>query len=67
MLLRRVPKPNAEPGVTGGLLIQQFVRVNQKIRAREVRVIDPEGKQLGVMLTSQALAASQQRLSLIHI
>ena len=67
-VIRHVPKPNATPGVTGGLLIQQFVRVNQKIRAREVRVIDPEGKQLGVMSTSQALAASQQHgMDLIEI
>jgi translation initiation factor IF-3 len=41
--------------------IQQFVRVNQKIRAREVRVIDAEGKQLGVISISQALATAQQR------
>jgi translation initiation factor IF-3 len=41
--------------------IQQFVRVNQKIRAREVRVIDADGKQLGVITTSQALAVAQQR------
>ena len=40
--------------------IQQFVRVNQKIRAREVRVIDSGGKQLGVMPTSQALGLAQQ-------
>ena len=67
-MFRRVPKPNATLGVTGGLLIQQFVRVNQKIRAREVRVIDPEGKQLGVMTTSQALAAAQQHgVDLIEI
>jgi len=38
--------------------IQQFVRVNQKIRAREVRVVDADGKQLGVIPISQALAAS---------
>lgn len=42
------------------MAIQQFVRVNQRIRAREVRVIGPEGKQLGVMLTSQALGLAQQ-------
>ena len=48
--------------------IQQFIRVNQKIRAREVRVIDPEGKQLGVMPTSQALAAAQQNgMDLVEI
>ena len=40
--------------------IQQFVRVNQKIRAREVRVISWDGKQLGVMPTSQALGLAQQ-------
>ena len=41
--------------------IQQFVRVNQKIRAREVRVIDSDGKQLGIILISAALAAAQQQ------
>lgn len=40
--------------------IQQFIRVNQKIRAREVRVIDSEGKQVGVISISQALALAQQ-------
>lgn len=40
--------------------IQTFVRVNQKIRAREVRVISSDGKQLGVMPTSQALGLAQQ-------
>lgn len=40
--------------------IQSFVRVNQKIRAREVRVISWDGKQLGVMPTSQALGLAQQ-------
>jgi len=32
-----------------------FVRVNGKIRAREVRVIGPDGKQLGVLSLSDAL------------
>ena len=32
-----------------------FVRVNGKIRAREVRVIGPEGKQMGVMQLNDAL------------
>ncbi len=40
--------------------IQSFVRVNQKIRAREVRVISADGQQLGVMPTSQALGLAQQ-------
>lgn len=48
--------------------IQQFIRVNHKIRAREVRVIGNDGKQLGVMPTSQALAAAQQSgLDLVEI
>ncbi len=48
--------------------IQQFIRVNHKIRAREVRVIDSDGKQLGVIPTSQALnAAQQQGMDLVEI
>ena len=48
--------------------IQQFIRVNHKIRAREVRVIDSDGKQLGVIPTGQALlAAQQQGLDLVEI
>jgi translation initiation factor IF-3 len=43
------------------MAIQPFVRVNQRIRAREVRVINWDGKQLGVMLTSQALGLAQQQ------
>jgi translation initiation factor IF-3 len=42
------------------MAIQQFVRVNQRIRAREVRVISSDGRQLGVMPTSQALGIAQQ-------
>ena len=43
-------------------------RVNQKIRAREVRVIDPTGQQLGILPISQALAKAQEvNLDLIEI
>ena len=35
------------------------VRVNQKIRAREVRVIDSEGQQIGILSTSDALLKAQ--------
>jgi translation initiation factor IF-3 len=50
------------------LSIQQFIRVNHKIRAREVRVIDADGKQLGVIPTSQALATAQQQgMDLVEI
>jgi translation initiation factor IF-3 len=36
------------------------ININQQIRAKEVRVIDPEGKQVGVIPTSQALAAATE-------
>ncbi len=35
--------------------IVRDVRINREIRAREVRVIDPEGKQLGVIPLTEAL------------
>ena len=35
-------------------------RVNERIRAREVRLIDPEGKQLGVKALPDALAIARQ-------
>ena len=37
-----------------------FVRVNGKIRAREVRVIGVDGKQLGVISLNEALAMARQ-------
>ena len=37
-----------------------FTRINGKIRAREVRVIGPEGKQLGVLSLNDALALARQ-------
>jgi translation initiation factor IF-3 len=36
------------------------ININQQIRAKEVRVIDPEGKQVGILPTSQALAAATE-------
>lgn len=45
-----------------------FVRVNGKIRAREVRVISAEGKQLGVISLGDALTlARQQGVDLVEI
>jgi len=35
-------------------------RTNRRIKAREVRVIGPEGEQLGVLLVEQALARAQE-------
>jgi translation initiation factor IF-3 len=45
-----------------------FVRINGKIRAREVRVIGPDGKQLGVMSLNDALnLARQHSVDLVEI
>ncbi|NOZ29043.1 MAG: translation initiation factor IF-3 [Chloroflexi bacterium] len=43
-------------------------RVNEEIRAREVRVIDENGQQLGIMPTREALAMAQERgLDLVEV
>lgn len=45
-----------------------FIRVNGKIRAREVRVIGPDGKQLGVIPLPEALnLARQHGVDLVEI
>ncbi|MBW2516818.1 MAG: translation initiation factor IF-3 [Deltaproteobacteria bacterium] len=44
------------------------MNVNQKIRAREVRVIDPDGKQIGIIPTPKALeAAAEAGLDLVEV
>ena len=40
---------------------RDFTRVNNKIRAREVRVIGENQQQLGVMSLNEALAMARQR------
>jgi translation initiation factor IF-3 len=43
-------------------------RVNEQIRVPEVRVIDSDGKQLGVMPTRQAMALAQEKsLDLVEV
>jgi translation initiation factor IF-3 len=37
------------------------VRINGKIRAREVRVVDPDGRQMGVLSLHEAIRAAQAR------
>ncbi len=47
---------------------EQRIRVNRQIRIPEIRVIDENGEQLGVMATSEALAAAEERgLDLVEI
>jgi translation initiation factor IF-3 len=48
--------------------VRQEVRVNRRIRAREVRVIDPDGKQLGIMPLDDALnTAMEMDLDLVEV
>jgi translation initiation factor IF-3 len=50
------------------VLIARDVRINREIRAREVRVIDPEGKQLGVIPLPEALrTAGGFELDLVEV
>jgi len=48
--------------------VARGTRVNEQIKAREVRVIDNEGKQLGVMSVREALQhASERDLDLVEV
>jgi translation initiation factor IF-3 len=47
---------------------EKRVRVNEQIRIPEIRVIDPEGKQLGVLPTQEALRMAEElALDLVEI
>ena len=48
--------------------IGRDVRINREIRAKEVRVIDPEGKQLGILPVFEALRlATNYELDLVEV
>ncbi len=52
----------------GDTIAKQETNINRAIRAREVRVIDEEGGQLGVMSLSDALVAAEGRgLDLVEV
>ena len=56
------PDPRSSPSRNPGL------RINHQIRVRQIRVIDDEGKQLGVIETADALAlANHKGLDLVEI
>ncbi|MGC2640052.1 MAG: hypothetical protein WA294_22935, partial [Acidobacteriaceae bacterium] len=40
---------------------KQFVRINERIRAREIRVIDEKGEQLGILPPFEALKIARER------
>lgn len=48
--------------------IKKFIRINDKIRVPEVRVVGPDGGQLGVMSIQRALElANQHELDLVEV
>jgi len=48
--------------------IKKYIRINERIRVPEVRVIGPEGGQLGVMTVQKAMEiASQDELDLVEV
>ena len=47
---------------------KNFIRINDRIRAREVRVIDENGEQLGIMAPFEALRTARERgLDLVEV
>lgn len=59
---------NSKTKTTGVLRINKSVRINEAIRASELRVIGEAGEQLGIMSRSDALAAAEAAgLDLVEI
>jgi len=51
-----------------GVIDKRFIRTNERIRARELRVIDDEGNQLGILQPFEALKiAREKNLDLVEI
>jgi translation initiation factor IF-3 len=58
----------APEGREGRAIADRFVRVNERIRAKEIRVIDEEGKQLGIMPPFEAIKVARgQGLDLVEV
>ena len=63
------------PGHSGGCTIaldkrsaKSFIRINDRIRAREIRVIDENGEQLGILAPFEALRIARERgLDLVEV
>jgi len=52
----------------GGLLINRDYRVNEEIKAREVRLVGDDGEQLGIVPFKQALDLAEERnLDLVEV
>ena len=51
-----------------GRIDKRFIRTNERIRAREIRVIDDQGEQLGIMVPFEALKIARERtLDLVEV
>ncbi|HUK48928.1 MAG TPA: translation initiation factor IF-3 [Terriglobales bacterium] len=60
--------PHAVESARRYCIDKRFIRTNERIRAREIRVIDDEGKQIGVLPPFEALKMARERnLDLVEI
>ena len=63
-----VPRLKPSEGIIDKRSAKQFIRINDKIRAREVRVIDENGEQLGILPPFEALKIARERgLDLVEV
>jgi translation initiation factor IF-3 len=54
--------------VSEGRIDKRFIRTNERIRVREIRVIDDQGVQLGIMPPFEALKIARERtLDLVEV
>ncbi len=61
-------KPRRNPIALDKRSAKSFIRTNDRIRAREIRVIDDQGEQLGIMVPFEALKIARERgLDLVEV
>src|SRR5215475_9506604 len=69
--LLRIRRPEPFGGCTIALdkrSAKSFIRINERIRAREIRVIDENGEQLGILAPYEALKVARERgLDLVEV
>jgi len=66
--LERLRNRDAERNTQEGTSLSRELRINEMIRVPQVRVVDDEGSQLGVMATGEALRLAQERgLDLVEV
>src|SRR5271163_229718 len=68
ILTRRGKDSSYNGGLIDKRSAKSFIRINEKIRAREVRVIDDAGNQLGILPPFEALKIARERgLDLVEV